>query len=102
VVAIVPRLPSASMEDFTVRTAQSWRVGGKGLDNGAVLFVFAQDRKLRLEVGYGLEATVPDAIAHRIIDEVIVPQLRSGAPDQALQEGVAAILAATEGNWHPP
>jgi uncharacterized membrane protein YgcG len=102
VVAIFPRLPSASLEDFTVRTAQSWRVGRKGLDDGAVLFVFAQDRKMRLEVGYGLEPTIPDAIAHRILDEVIVPRLKSGSPDQALQEGVTAILAAADGNWHPP
>ena len=101
VVAIFPRLTSPSMEEFTVRTAQSWRVGRKGLDTGAVLFVFAEDRKLRLEVGYGLEATVPDAIAHRIIDEVIVPRLRAGTPGPAMEDGVAAILAATEGNWHP-
>jgi uncharacterized membrane protein YgcG len=102
VVAIFKRLPSASLEDFTVRTAQSWRVGRKGLDGGAVLFVFAEDRKLRLEVGYGLEATIPDAIADRILEEVIVPRLKSGSSDGALEEGVAAVIAAADGNWHPP
>lgn len=100
VVAIFPKLPSASLEDFTVRTAQAWRVGRKELDNGAVLFVFVQDRKLRLEVGYGLEDKIPDAIAKRIVDDVIVPRLRAGDPTGGLEAGVDAILAAARGQ--PP
>src|SRR5688572_11359760 len=69
---VFPGLPQgAALEDFTVRTAQSWRVGGKGKDNGAVLFVFVADRKMRIEVGYGLEGAIPDALAKRIIDEQI-------------------------------
>src|SRR6266545_4692711 len=67
VVAVFPELPSASLEDFTVRAAQAWRVGRKKLDNGAVLFVFVKDRKVRIETGYGLEGALPDATAHRII-----------------------------------
>jgi len=62
-VAIFEALPQrSSLEDFTVRTAQAWRVGRKGLDDGAVLFVFVKDRKLRLEVGYGLEGEIPETI----------------------------------------
>ncbi|HET8645622.1 MAG TPA: TPM domain-containing protein, partial [Vicinamibacteria bacterium] len=69
VVAIFPDLPSPSLEDFTARTAESWKVGRKELDNGAVLFVFVNDRKIRLEVGYGLEGALPDVTARHIIDE---------------------------------
>lgn len=101
VVAVFPKLPSPSLEDFTARTAQAWRVGRKDLDNGAVLFVFAQDRKLRLEVGYGLEDRIPDAVAKRIIEDVIVPRFRSGDPAGGLSAGVDAILAAARGKEMP-
>lgn len=97
VVAIFPRLPAPSLEDFTARTAQAWRVGRKNLDNGAVLFVFAEDRKLRLEVGYGLEERIPDATAKRIIEDVIVPRFRTGDAAGGLTAGVEAILAAARG-----
>jgi uncharacterized protein len=101
VVAIFPKLPSASLEDFTVRTAQAWRVGRKELDNGAVLFVFVQDRKLRLEVGYGLEDNIPDVTAKRIIEDVVVPRLRGGDPAGGLEAGIDAILAAARGEAPP-
>src|ERR1043165_67612 len=66
IVAIFSQLPpNAALEDFTVRTAQAWRAGGKGKDNGAVLFVFVNDHQMRVEVGYGLEGRLPDALAHR-------------------------------------
>jgi uncharacterized protein len=96
-VSIFPELPSASLEDFTVRTATAWRVGQKGFDDGAILFAFVADRKLRLEVGYGLEAVIPDAVAHRILQDYITPGLKAGRNDAAFEEGVAAILAAAEG-----
>lgn len=100
-VAIFPKLPSPSLEDFAVRTAQAWRIGRKGLDDGAILFVFVQDRKLRIEVGYGLEGQVPDAIASRIIDERIAPLLKAGQADAALTAGVEALLAAASGQRLP-
>jgi uncharacterized protein len=99
VVAIFPELPSPSMEDFTVRTAQAWRVGRQKLDNGLILFVFVKDRKLRIEVGYGLEGAVPDALAKRIIDETIVPRLRQGDPATGLEAGIDALIAATRGEY---
>ncbi len=102
VVAVFSELPSPSLEDFTARTAQSWRVGRKELDNGAVLFVFVKDRKLRLEVGYGLEGALPDAIAKRIIADTIAPAFKSGAYGQGLAAGVDAILAATRGEYQAP
>ena len=100
-VSIFPKLPSASLEDFTVRTATAWRIGRKGLDDGVILFAFVADRKLRIEVGYGLEADIPDAVAHRILEERITPELKAGRTDAAFQAGVAAILAAAEGKPLP-
>lgn len=98
VVAIFPSLPpSTSLEDFTVRTAQSWRVGDKKLDRGLVLFVFVKDHKLRVEVGYGLEDKVPDAVAVRIVNDVIAPKLRAGEPVAGLGAGVDALIAAVQG-----
>jgi uncharacterized protein len=102
VVAIFPALPAgAALEDFTVRTAQSWRVGRQGQDDGAVLFVFVADRRLRLEVGYGLEAQLPDVVAKRILDDVNAPRLREGQPGAALEAGVDALVAAVGGRALP-
>jgi uncharacterized protein len=100
-VSIFPKLPSASLEDFTVRTATAWRVGRKGVDDGAILFAFVEDRKLRLEVGYGLEGVIPDAVARRILDEHISPHLKAERPDAGFEAGVEAILAAAEGRPLP-
>jgi uncharacterized protein len=99
VVAIFPELPWPSLEDFTVRTAEAWKVGRKGLHNGAVLFVFANDRKMRLEVGYGLEGALPDATAKRILEDVIGPRFREGRYAQGLSQGLEAIMSATRGEY---
>ena len=102
VVAIFAELTWPSLEDFTVRTAESWKVGRKELDNGAVLFVFVNDRKMRLEVGYGLEGALPDATARRIIEDVIAPHFRQGDYAKGLEAGTDAILAATRGEYTAP
>ncbi|HEY7409531.1 MAG TPA: TPM domain-containing protein [Vicinamibacteria bacterium] len=99
VVAVFPELPSASLEDFTVRTAEAWKAGRKELDNGVVLFVFVADRRIRLEVGYGLEGALPDALARRIIDEQITPRFAKGDYAGGLEAGVDAVLAATRGEY---
>jgi uncharacterized protein len=99
VVAVFSELPSPSLEDFTARTAESWKVGRKELDNGAVLFVFVNDRKIRLEVGYGLEGALPDITARRIIEEEIAPRFREGRFGDGLAAGVDAIMAATRGEY---
>ncbi len=99
-VVVYPKMQSdSSIEDYTVRVAQSWKVGQKGRDNGAVLFVFIQDRKMFLQVGYGLEGALPDALAKRIIETEIKPRFRSGDYDGGLSAGVSAILAATRGEY---
>ena len=87
----------APIEDWAVKAFAKWKVGRKGMDDGLVLFIMAQDRRLRIEVGYGLEGNVPDVIASRIINEVLVPRIRDGNRDGAVTEGVSAILAAIEG-----
>jgi uncharacterized protein len=82
------------IEDWAVKAFQRWKVGHKGLDDGVALFVFGDDHKLRIEVGYGLEDHVTDALASRIINERIVPRIRAGDNDGAVRSGVDALLAA--------
>lgn len=100
-VVVAGRVPGgyASMEEYTNRTAQAWRVGDKSRDNGAVLFVFVGDRKVRIEVGYGLEGALPDALASRIINEEITPRFREGKYGDGLLAGVEAIILATRGEY---
>jgi uncharacterized protein len=81
----------APIEDWAVRAFQSWKVGRKGLDDGIALFIMSADRKLRIEVGYGLEGQVPDAIAFRIINDVIVPRIQAGDRDGAVLAGTDAL-----------
>jgi uncharacterized protein len=96
-VYIAPTTGDTPLEDWTVRAFKRWKVGRKGLDDGLILFVFPRDHKLRIEVGYGLEAMVPDAIASRIIRETIEPRLRVGDPDHGITSGVEELLAQIGG-----
>ena len=102
VVAVFKSLPSPSLEDFTIRTAQSWRVGRKDWDNGAILFVFVDDRKMRIETGYGLEGALPDQLAARILDQELRPRFRAGDWAGGLEAGIDAVLAATRGEYKAP
>jgi uncharacterized protein len=102
VVAVFPKLPSPSLEDFTVRTAESWRVGRKEWDNGAVFFVFVQDHKMRIETGYGLEGALPDILAARILDEQVRPRFQAGDWAGGLEAGIDGIIAATRGEYTAP
>ena len=100
VVAVFPKLQSdSSIEDYTVRVARSWQAGQKDKNNGAVLFVFVQDHKMFLQVGYGLEGVLPDALCKRIIDEQITSRFKAGDFDGGLTAGVQSILAATKGEY---
>src|SRR5215472_648319 len=100
VVAVFPKMQSdSSIEDYTVRVARAWGVGQKGRNNGAVLFVFIQDHKMYLQVGYGLEGVLPDALGKRIIAEQITPRFRAGDYDGGLSAGVQAILGAVKGEY---
>jgi len=99
VVWIGKSLDGAPLADFAVRAFAAWNVGKKGVDDGLVMFVLSADRTIYIEVGYGLEGVVPDAVAKRIIDDVMSPRLRAGDRDGAIEAGVDAVLAAIEG--HP-
>ena len=80
------------LETWTAETAHTWKVGRRGLDDGAVLFFFMSDHKVRVEVGYGLESRLTDADSKRIIDERIVPAMRRGDTNAAIADGVRAVL----------
>jgi uncharacterized protein len=101
VVAIFPKMQTdSSLEDYTARVAQAWKFGQKSKKNGAVLFVFVQDHRTRIEVGYGLEGALPDATCKRILEDEIAPRFRNNDFDGGLSAGVAAILKATRGEYH--
>jgi uncharacterized protein len=88
----VPSLEGDSLEDFSIRVAESWKIGKKGFDNGVILIVVPKDRRLRLEVGYGLEGILPDAIANQIISQYIIPRFRAGDFSSGIVAGIDAVL----------
>ena len=99
-VAIFKAVPQdAEMVDFSQRVFEAWKPGQAGKDNGAILFVFAADRKMRIHTGYGLEGALPDARCKQIIEEAIAPLLREGRREDAIRSGVEAIIAATKGEY---
>jgi uncharacterized protein len=93
---VAPTTGDTPTEDWTIKAFTKWKVGRKGLDDGLVLFIFPQDRKVRIEVGYGLEGQVPDAIASRIIREIIVPKIQNGETDGAAVAGIGALLSVID------
>lgn len=97
IVYIAPTTGDAPIDDWAVRAFAKWKVGRKGLDDGLALFMMPQDRKLRIEVGYGLEPVVPDAIASRIINEVMVPRIQAGQRDEAVTAGVDSLIRVIGG-----
>jgi uncharacterized protein len=100
IVATFPKVPDGyAVEDFTQRTAEGWGIGQGKDDNGVALFVFPNERKTRIEVGYGLEGALPDIVAKRIIENEILPAFRAGDFDAGVARGVNAILQATRGEY---
>src|SRR5512140_766266 len=93
----VPEGPT--LEEYTVATAQAWKAGQTQRKNGMILFVFPDSRKVRLEVGYGLEGAMPDALARRVLDEQVLPRFRAGDYDGGISAGVEAAIAATKGEY---
>jgi uncharacterized protein len=96
-IAVFRSLEGESLEDVASALFQKWRLGRKSLDNGVLLVVFVQDRKLRLEVGYGLEAALPDAVAGQIIRDAIAPRFR----EQRYAAGLEAAVTAVYGRIAP-
>jgi uncharacterized protein len=100
VVAIYPKLQTDdAMDDFAYRIATAWRVGQPKLNNGAVLFVFVQDHKMRIETGYGLEGALPDITCVRILDDEMAPHFKQGDYAGGLRAGINAMIAATKGEY---
>jgi uncharacterized protein len=98
-VLTIPTLDGAVLEEFSLKVAESWRLGQKGRDNGALLLIVKNDRKLRIEVGYGLEGRLTDLTSGRIIRDIITPHFRKGSFDQGVSEGVSAMIAAVRGEF---
>jgi len=102
VVAVFRSLEGESLEDFSIRLAQAWRIGRKGLDNGVILLVFIDDRKMRIEVGYGLEGNLTDAVSSSILRDVVAPRFREKRIADGIGAGLDAIDQAIAGTYQRP
>lgn len=100
-VLIVPTTQPETIEQYGIRVVTAWQLGRKGIDDGALLLVAKEDRALRIEVGYGLEGVIPDAVANRIIDEIITPYFKQGDFDGGIQAGIDRLLRVVEGEPLP-
>ena len=100
-VLIVPTTQPETIEQYSIRVAEAWKVGRKKVDDGAILIVAKNDRKVRIEVGYGLEGALNDVTAKRIIDEVILPKFREGDFAGGISAGVDGIIAVIDGEPLP-
>jgi uncharacterized protein len=100
-VLIVPTTAPETIEQYSIRVAEAWKIGRKKIDDGALLVVAKDDRHLRIEVGYGLEGALTDVTSKRIIDEIIVPKFRSGDFAGGIAAGVARIVAVINGEPLP-
>lgn len=100
-VLIVPTTQPETIEQYGIRVGDAWKLGRRGVDDGAILLVAKDDRAMRIEVGYGLEGVLPDAVANRIVDEVIAPYFKQGDFYGGIQAGVERMLRVVEGESLP-
>jgi uncharacterized protein len=101
-VLMLPSTKPEEIEQFSIRLAEAWKVGRKGTDDGVILVVAKDDRRLRIEVGYGLEGVIPDAIAKRVISETITPKFKTGDFYGGISDGVDRIIRLIDGEKLPP
>lgn len=101
-VLVVPSVGDDGIEAYAQRVFDQWQLGRAGVDDGVLLLVAVQDRRVRIQTGYGLEGTIPDAYAARIIDKAIVPRLREGDLDQGMLDGSKVLVALIDGEPLPP
>lgn len=99
VLLTVPTLQGDTIEGLAIRVADAWRIGQQGKDNGVILLLAKQERKIRIEVGTGLQGVLPDITAAQIIRNVMAPRLKSGNVDAGISAGLEAIMAATKGEF---
>ena len=102
VVLTLPSLEGEPLEDFSIKVARAWKLGRKGKDDGILILVARDDRKMRIEVGYGLEGTLPDALAGRIVRDEMVPRFRGGDFPGGVTAGVGAVIKVLDGEYAPP
>jgi uncharacterized protein len=100
-VLLVPSAKPEPVQMFAVRVQESWKLGRKGVDDGVLLAIAKDDRELHIEVGYGLEGVLPDAVAKRIIEEEIVPRFRQGDFYAGIRAGTDRIMRVIEGEPLP-
>jgi uncharacterized protein len=100
-VLIVPTTEPESIEQFSIRVAEAWKIGRKKIDDGALLVVAKNDRHLRIEVGYGLEGVLPDLTSKRIIDEDITPKFKSGDFAGGISAGIGRMIRLIDGETLP-
>ena len=100
-VLIVPTTQPETIEQYSIRVAEAWKIGRKKIDDGALLVIAKNDRKLRIEVGYGLEGALTDVTAKRIIDEIITPKFRSGDFAGGISAGVDRMIGVIDGEPLP-
>lgn len=101
-VLIVPSTEGEDLAQFGIRVAEAWKLGRKGVDDGAILLVAKNDRRLRIEVGYGLEGAIPDAVAKRVASDVIAPYFRRGDFAGGIEAGVGQLIKLVDGEPLPP
>lgn len=99
---IIPTTAPEAIEQYAIRVVEAWKPGREGVDDGVLLLVALEDRALRIEVGYGLEGVLPDAIARRIIDETITPLLRQRDVFAGVSAGLSRIMQVVDGEPLPP
>jgi len=99
VLLTIDSLEGDSLEDFSLRVVEAWKPGRVKLDNGALLLIAKNDRRLRIEVGYGLEGKLTDLVTGRIIRDIITPRFREGNFDQGVIDGLSAMIAAVRGEF---
>ncbi len=100
-VLIVPTTQPEDIEQFGIRVGEAWKLGRKGVDDGAILIVAKDDRRARIEVGYGLEGALPDAIANRIIADTVTPRFKLGDYDGGVEKGIDQMIAVVNGEPLP-
>ena len=101
VVLTLPSLEGESIEDFSNKVFNEWKLGQQGQDNGILIVVVPDERRMRIEVGYGLEGSMPDIIASRIIRNIMTPRFREGDFDGGITEGALAVLNILDGQEIP-
>ena len=98
-VLTIPSLEGDALEDFSIRTVEAWKIGQKGKDNGVLLLVSKGDRKIRIEVGRGLEGVLTDLLTGRIVDQVMTPRFKANQLDEGFEAGISAIISGARGEF---